>query len=66
MDKKDRDEFERLYKLKAADMKDKNSALDLIRRHIDSGAAYCLHCDAAIRAMFNRLKSWYDTNKDKI
>lgn len=62
----DKKEFERLYKLKAADMKDKNSALDLVRRYIDPGAAYCLHCDPAIRSMFNRLKMWYDTNKDNI
>jgi hypothetical protein len=65
MDNKDREEFERLYKLKAADMTDKNSALDLIRRYIDAGSAYCLHCDGAIRAMFKRLKGWYDENKDK-
>jgi hypothetical protein len=63
--KEDKLEIERLLSLTTADMRDKNSCQLMIQRHIDNGARYCMTCDPAIRAMFKRLRTWYENNKLK-
>lgn len=63
--KEDKLEFERLLIIKTADMVDKHSAQNLIRTYIDNGAKYCMTCDPSIRAMFKRLRNWFEANKDK-
>lgn len=63
--KEDKIEIERLLNLTTADMRDKNSCQLMIQRLIDNGAKYCMTCDPAIRAMFKRLRTWYEANKDK-
>ncbi len=55
-------EIGRLYKLKVADMVDKNSCELMIQRYIDPGYKFCKTCDPAIRAAFNRLKGWCEAN----
>ena len=62
--KEDKIEIERLLNLSTADMRDKNSCQSIIQRYIDNGAMYCMTCDPSIRAMFKRLRGWYETNKD--
>lgn len=66
MNETDKKEFERLYNLTSAKMLDKHLAQDLIQRYIDPGAKYCMTCDPSIRAMFRRLKMWWQENKDKV
>jgi hypothetical protein len=66
MNETDKKEFERLYNLSTAKMLDKHLAQDLIQRYIDPGAKYCMTCDPSIRAMFRRLKMWWEENKDKV
>jgi hypothetical protein len=66
MNETDKKEFERLYNLTTAKMLDKHLAQDLIQRYIDPGAKYCMTCDPSIRAMFRRLKMWWEENKDKV
>lgn len=66
MNETDKKEFERLYNLTSAKMLDKHLAQDLIQRYIDPGAKYCMTCDPSIRAMFRRLKIWWEENKDKV
>jgi hypothetical protein len=66
MNEVDKIEFQRIYDLTVAKMQDKHSAQDLIQKYIDAGAKYCMTCDPAIRAMFRRLKAWWDENKDKV
>jgi hypothetical protein len=63
---KDKKEFERLYKLTTADMVDKMSAYDLMKRYVDKDAIFCLTCDPSVSAMFKRLKGWFEINKDNI
>jgi hypothetical protein len=62
--KDDKIEIVRLLELKTASMVDKHSAQEMVRRYIDNGAKYCLSCDPSIRAMFKRLRNWYEANKD--
>jgi len=64
--KEDKLEIERLYSLKSFNGLDKHSAQDLIQRYIDPGAKYCMSCDGSVRAMFNRLRRWWDETKDKV
>lgn len=66
MNEVDKIEFQRLYDLTTAKMLDKHLAQDLIQRYIDPGAKYCMTCDPSIRAMFRRLKGWWDENKSKV
>lgn len=61
----DKIEFERLYNLTSATALDKHSAQSLIQRYMDPGAKYCMTCDPSVRAMFRRLKLWWDENKTK-
>ena len=63
--KEDKLQIERLLSLKTAAMPDKHLAQLLIQTYIDNGAKYCMTCDPSIRAMFKRLRTWYETNKDK-
>lgn len=60
MTKIDRDEIERLLSLKTADMRDKHSAEDLIRKYINPGAHYCMTCDPSVRQMFRVLRNWWN------
>lgn len=66
MNEVDKIEFQRIYDLTVAKMQDKHSAQDLIQKYIDAGAKYCMTCDPSIRAMFRRLKGWWDENRDKV
>lgn len=59
----DKLEFERLYSLQSFKPVDKHSAQSLIQRYIDPGAKYCMSCDGSVRAMFKRLRLWWDESK---
>ena len=65
IEKNDKVEIERLLSLTTAAMPDKHLVQDLVRKYIDNGCRYCMTCDPSIRAMFKRLRTWYETNKDK-
>lgn len=58
IDEADKLEIQRLLKLRTANMGDKNSAQDLIRKYISEGAKWCMTCDAAIKQMFGVLRNW--------
>lgn len=62
MDANDLLEIKRLCDIRVADMADKLSALDMIRKHINPGAAYCMTCDPQVRQMFQTLKTWANAN----
>lgn len=64
MSEEDKNEIIRLLSLKKVQMLDKHSAQDIIQRHINPGAKYCMTCDGSVRAMFNQLRNWFE-NKDK-
>jgi hypothetical protein len=62
----DRLEFERLSQLKTADMRDKHSAQELSRRYINPGEHICMHCDPQVQKLFKKIKTWWQSNKDRI
>jgi hypothetical protein len=62
MDANDLLEIKRLCQIRVADMRDKTSALDMIRKYINEGANYCMTCDPQVRDMFLTLKKWADGN----
>jgi len=60
----DENEIIRLCGLTSFNGDDKRSCLDIIKKHIDPLANYCLSCDGSVRAMFRRLRFWW-SEKDK-
>jgi hypothetical protein len=57
---KDRDEIERLVRLKEADMGDKASCERLINSYIRNGYRFCKTCAPQIRNAFNLLRGWWE------
>jgi len=55
----DKNEIERLLRIKTAHMGDKDSCQRLIIAYINPGYKFCKTCDPAIRAAFNLLRNWW-------
>jgi hypothetical protein len=59
MTKKDKDEIERLSRLKEASVGDKDSCERLINTYINVGYKFCKTCAPAVRSAFNLLRNWW-------
>lgn len=61
LDEVDELEILRLMKLQYASHSDKEKALKLLKKYVDSKAVICLQCTQAVISLFVRLGSWYIT-----
>lgn len=59
LDEADELEILRLMKLQRAHQSDKEKALKLLKKYVDSKAIICLQCTQAVLSLFLRLGSWY-------
>lgn len=55
----EKNEIDRLLKLKSVSMKDKQSAHTLYRKYVSTKDIFCLSCKESVRQLFNKLTVWW-------
>tara|TARA_R110000851_G_scaffold329568_1_gene501565 strand:+ start:2511 stop:2744 length:234 start_codon:yes stop_codon:yes gene_type:complete len=60
MKKIEKEEIDRIIALRNVNSDDKRAALLVYRKYIDPKAVFCLNCDASVRQMFIRLRTWWN------
>jgi len=59
MEKKDREEIERLMDLKELNKTDKISMVLIMQKYVDSSINICMTCSSQIKFTYHRLRKWY-------
>jgi len=61
----DKEKFERIINLKTATKEDVLVMQGLMVKYIDPKATICTKCPSQIRFAHNRIKIWYERNKEQ-